>query len=169
MAYRHIYQGYSEEQKERERSRAREWHKQNYEKIKARKQAQAREYYERKGRTTYTEGMRELRYRLSRLIIASRTRAKKSGVEHNITLDYVVQLYEAAGGKCCLSGRSFSVGKAQNRTADKDTISIDRIDPTGGYTMGNVRLITQHLNMALGVYGVDEFLKLAEEVAKNYG
>jgi hypothetical protein len=164
MTYAHIYQKYTEEQKEKERQYARDWHKANYEKIKLRKQKQANDHYTNVGRAVYNESVTNERYKLGRLVQASKQRAKKQDLPHNLTLDYIVNLYEQQSKLCALTKREFYFGKSNGNKASANSPSIDKIDPTLGYVEGNVRLVVHHVNMAMSEFGLDALLKLVQDI-----
>jgi hypothetical protein len=102
--------------------------KNNYNKIKERKQQQARDYYTAKGKQKYEKGITEVRYKLGRLVQASKQRAKKNSLDHNLSLDYIYNLYIQQNKVCSLTGRQFYVGKC-NGSANQNTPTIDRIIP----------------------------------------
>lgn len=81
-------------------------------------------------------------------------------------MTFALDLYQAQGGRCALSGlrfdlRSAGYGKARRPFAP----SLDRIDSRGGYTRENVRLVCQVVNFALNAYGEDIFREIAVATA----
>jgi len=75
---------------------------------------------------------------------------------------------EAQNYKCALSGCPFSLdvfghGKAPRPFAP----SIDRIDATGGYLKGNIRIICWAANSLLGTWGDGPATEIARGISKN--
>jgi hypothetical protein len=168
MPRKELYAKMTEEQKDVERLRAKIWHRKNYDKIKERKQANALRYWKEVGKAKYDAGTSNVRFKLSRLINAAKSRSKTKDIPFNIDLEYMFNMYNEQGGKCCLSGREFYLGEATNKTASENSMSIDRIIPSKGYTQGNVRLVVHHVNMAMSVFGLEAFLELAKDVKKHH-
>lgn len=103
--------------------------------------------------------------RLSRLCSMAKNRANTKQVPFDIDTQYLIRLWEEQQGCCALTGQEFdltnwgSYGQVNPRTP-----SVDRIIPKLGYTKGNIRLITYHMNIALSDFGVEEF----ENLVRNY-
>jgi len=167
MPYKHHYDNYTEQQKEKERERAREWHRKNYDKIKERKQAAANEYYKVKGRAKYEQRCLEARDKIGKLLQAAKSRCKKNQILFDLSLDYVYDLYVQQNKVCALTKREFYLGPAVNHCASDNSLSIDRITPSLGYTEGNVRLVIHHVNMAMSVFGLDALIKLVKDIEEN--
>lgn len=53
------------------------------------------------------------------------------------------------------------LSRSLNRDFD---VTLDRIDPAGGYEPGNVALVTRRANMAKGALSLDEFVTLCAAV-----
>jgi hypothetical protein len=49
----------------------------------------------------------------------------------------------------------------------RDTLSIDRIDPLGGYVTANVRLVTYHANLAKGPFPDRDLFEMAERLLRT--
>ena len=77
---------------------------------------------------------------------SARKSARKKSLAFNITVDYLLEIYYRAP-HCALTLRPFDLN------SPSATISLDRIDCRGGYTIGNVRLLHWQVNAALNVYG----------------
>lgn len=69
---------------------------------------------------------------------------RKQHLGFDIDLGFLLQLYEAQGGKCALSGveMTYSAGNGRVNT----NISIDRIDSAKGYVRGNVQFVCDLVN-----------------------
>lgn len=71
------------------------------------------------------------------------------GIVSDITLEYLINIFDKQKGKCYYSGvdmilKSVSYTK---RAADHNVMSIDRIDPNRGYTKDNIVLCCNCVNM----------------------
>jgi len=79
-------------------------------------------------------------------------------LELNLDYDYLINLYEKQHHKCALSGliMSFEFGNSRS-------ISIDRIDSSKGYQVGNVQLVCQAFNWMKNNSSQDEALTLLDD------
>ena len=89
------------------------------------------------------------------------------GIEWSITLDDVADQMDAQGQKCALTGWSIEFPESGHPQAAP--ASIDRIDSSMGYTVGNIQLLTKHVNMMKQSYDNDYFIKVCEAVATEKG
>ena len=71
-----------------------------------------------------------------------RNRCERYGMELNITIEYLILLYEKQKGRCYYTGSklSLSIGKI-------DSLSIDRINSDKGYTADNIVLCRKDVNL----------------------
>ncbi len=110
-------------------------------------------------------------YRMKKLWAAARFRATAKKLLFDITPEYILSLFQEQMGQCALTGISFELKETTvikgvpNRLAP----SIDRIKPSEGYVMGNVRLVCFHANMALGYWGQDAFENLIKAYQEHNG
>lgn len=131
------------------RRRVREWQKANPEK----RAIQTKRNYDNK------------RSDVSRWIASNlrttRASCKKKGIPCEVTATDLMVLYNQFDGKCDLTKRIMVVG---SRGQQRDSLSIDRIEPAKGYVLGNVRLVTYQANMARGMFSDDELYAFCEAV-----
>ena len=92
-----------------------------------------------------------------RLATAKR-RASKRSLAFDLTLTHLQALYDKTP-YCAVTGMQFDLNTKYG------TISIDRIDSTGGYTIGNVRLVRWQVNAALQDWGIAPFTAMCCAVA----
>jgi hypothetical protein len=69
---------------------------------------------------------------------------KKRGLEFNISTQYIWDLLVQQDFKCALTGMPITVSK--NWRKEKFTASLDRIDSTKGYVIGNVQWLHKTVN-----------------------
>lgn len=85
-------------------------------------------------------------------------RAKKKGIAYSLNRGVILYLLKKQEGKCALSGLEFS---------DHIKMSVDRIDPSGGYTPDNVQLLALPVNHMKLDFDQDYFIKLCGEIYYN--
>ena len=104
-----------------------------------------------------------LKYRATNLVSGSRHRAKRLGIDHDLTTDWVLTRLRA--GVCEACGLPFEfpecdeggTGGPKNNWIP----SLDRIDPCGGYTRDNVRVVVWCYNGAKASGTDADVLRLA--------
>lgn len=97
---------------------------------------------------------------ITRLMMNSKSRAKKTGIEHTITYDDI-QIPD----KCPLLNVKFIIGKKGDY---QYTPTIDRIDSTKGYIPGNVQVICMLANKMKNNATKEECLTFAHNIIKFY-
>lgn len=93
-----------------------------------------------------------------------RTRHNKN-IEFNISEQYIKELLIIQDYRCALSGEllSYFMGKGRVTT----NISIDRIIPNLGYTIGNVRLVCMAVNQMRNNLTDEELFSFCSKILKN--
>jgi hypothetical protein len=79
-----------------------------------------------------------------------------------ITLDFLVQLWESQGGQCAITGK-----KMEHKPGSLFSASVDRIDSNIGYYEGNVHLVCQGINFAKNDYPHEQFLNFWVRVCED--
>jgi hypothetical protein len=79
--------------------------------------------------------------------------AKEKYQQFDLTVEYLVQLWENQEGKCALSNK-----KMEHKFNSLFTVSVDRIDSSVGYLQGNIQLVCQAINYAKNCYSNEQFL-----------
>lgn len=124
---------------------------------KQRYQRKREEYLKRHDAT-----LRTPRGRLYQLFWAAKDRAAKKNLPFEISMDWLVELYESQNGKCALTGISFDLGR--NKSGENGfrpfSPSLDQKIPGRGYTNENTRLICTSMNLALNRFGEDVFYRI---------
>ncbi len=95
-----------------------------------------------------------------------RHRAKKLGVPFDLEW---ARVRDAWTGKCALTGIPFAIVNKEEREYRVSPFSpaIDRIDPSKGYTHGNVRWVLHAVNMFKLNYTDDVMLHIARALLKH--
>jgi len=86
-----------------------------------------------------------------------------------ITPAYLAGLYAGQQGRCALSGVVMSLERGGEWYGGKNPFvaSMDRLDNSMGYTIGNIHLATARANNLRGDTPVAEFVKFCKLVAEN--
>lgn len=96
-----------------------------------------------------------------------KNRAEKSGLEFNLTYEYVVGLFEKQKGMCALSGVEIKFSRKW-RDGNKDqTASLDRIDNQRGYLKGNVQWIHKDVNFMKYTFDQKYFIEMCKKITRN--
>ena len=92
------------------------------------------------------------------------TRAAK---QHEMSKQYLQELYEQQGGKCAISGIHLTYKRGKGRFPYN--ISADQIVPGNGYTKDNVQLVCSQVNMMKGTLSTDELISICKSIIKENG
>lgn len=96
---------------------------------------------------------------------ASRCKYGRNGTawhgESDITAAYLEQLWEAQQGCCAVSGLLLS---RKREPLSPFTASLDRIDNSKGYLMGNVRWVVYGVNALKGTGSDSDLIKIAQSI-----
>jgi hypothetical protein len=91
--------------------------------------------------------------------------AMKRKIEYLVTKEYLWDLYLKQNKKCALSGLDISLISNKN---NKQTASIDRIDSSKGYIIGNVQWVHKDVNNIKQDFSLDELVYYAKLIIKTY-
>ncbi len=87
----------------------------------------------------------------------ARARARKTGKEFNIKLEFLLERVEK--GKCELTGAKFCLDDLEGSRCHPYAPSIDRIDSSKGYTKSNCQVVLWGINQAKSEMSMTEFKK----------
>lgn len=163
---------YAQDNKDKIKIRTKKWHENNptksseYSRESRKKHACKKSENDKKNRQCPTKGdyirKRDKNYREAtvRSFLSHKLSQLKKGKHHGklddkykneINLEFLVSLWETQGGKCALTGKYMI-----HRKNSLFSCSIDRIDSSFGYVIGNVQLVCQAINFAKNKYSNDE-------------
>ena len=106
---------------------------------------------------------------LERMINARWLNAKERAVRKNIPFDItredLMRLWKCQKGKCAISGicMTYEVDKGRIFT----NISVDQINPSGGYTPNNIQLVCMGVNQMKSDMSMNELYTFCEEILNN--
>lgn len=92
-------------------------------------------------------------------------RAKAKGLPFTMTMEYIWEMFLAQNKCCALSGVPIHFGPV--RSHRDTTVSIDRIDNSKGYEIGNVQLVHKVINVMKNVLSDNEFIEWCRKVTNN--
>lgn len=87
---------------------------------------------------------------------------KKRGLEFNISTKYIWDLLVKQDFKCALTGVNITVSK--NWRKEKFTASLDRIDSSKGYIVGNVQWLHKTINRLKSNFPEDQLIYWVEKL-----
>jgi len=90
--------------------------------------------------------------------------SQKKTVTISITLDDLLNQFNKQNGKCFYSGRQLEIAL---RTKSLNSLSIDRIDSSKGYTPDNIVLCCSIINIMKLDTPEDEFINLCRDVVNH--
>jgi hypothetical protein len=135
---------YNRKYRSENREAYREWERQNYQSRKEERLASAKKW-----RHTESGSSRLLH-------LSAQRRAKKKGIPYELTPEIILNLMRLQEGKCALTGVQFEFGESSFYFRPLAP-SIDKIDATKGYTIGNVQITTVVANKAKNEYPIEIF------------
>lgn len=102
--------------------------------------------------------------RARRLNTWTRSRAKKMGLEFDLTAEFILGLLLV--GKCPVTGIDFVLTEKEGGKKGTDPFapSLDRIDPHRGYTQDNVRLVAYIYNCAKSEHSDQDVERMARAI-----
>lgn len=126
--------------------------------------------YRKRNQKRYYENQRQKRETepvfLSQLMYNCKTRAGKKGIEFNLDLDFIQELFKATKGKCSLTQQNMNLECHSRKKANPFKASLDRIDSTKGYIKGNVRFVCWAVNQMKADRTDEEFKFWVETIYK---
>lgn len=104
-----------------------------------------------------------------------RRRAKHQGYAFDITVDYVWDLFVRQDGQCVYTGYCLTMpmlgqnGFAPGFDTEVKYASLDRIDSSKGYIMGNVQWVWVKVNKVKFDLTEEEFIEICYKVVERHG
>jgi len=108
------------------------------------------------------ESVRLMSWFGNNIIKDSVKRARKNSWQYDIDKEYMLELWEAQEGKCAISGVSLQTSSWSQANKNPYRASLDRIDNSRGYVIGNVRLVTHWINNAKSTWSDVVFYEFME-------
>lgn len=93
-------------------------------------------------------------------------RAKKSNIEFDLELDFIINLLKEQDYKCKLSGLPIEIRKVWHGQINQ-TASLDRIDNTKGYIKNNVQWLHKDVNNMKHTFTEKYFIDLCKRIGSS--
>ena len=95
-------------------------------------------------------------------------KVRNTGMQWNLSLEYLNSMYIKQDQKCALTGIPISFENENLEAGYKCTASIDRIDSKKGYIVGNVQIVHKDINMMKNKYDQEYFIEMCRLVSQKY-
>ena len=102
------------------------------------------------------------------MLIQVKARSKKLNLPFNLTTDFIVN--ELKKGFCPKTGIEFTIDNNGKGWGNRkvSTPSVDKIDPSKGYTIDNVQIVCWWYNLAKATFTDQEVIELCKKVTQQY-
>lgn len=98
---------------------------------------------------------------LKRAIRSALTRSRMKNLAFDLDFDFLLRMATEQDFRCALTGIEFLAVNEHRGRVCPFIPSIDRIEPSKGYTKGNVRIVIYAVNAMLLDWGEDLFVQVA--------
>lgn len=96
----------------------------------------------------------------------ARTRAKEKGLVCDIDYKYLEELAKQQDYKCAITGVPMKFGILGHGPREITQASLDRIDNSKGYTVGNVQFTLLGINYMRNTFSIEEVKNLLATISK---
>jgi hypothetical protein len=96
-----------------------------------------------------------------------RKNAKTRKIDFSLTMDDLQKQFEKQNGKCAYTGLDLVLPKDFLHIFGSEIASIDRIDSSIGYQVGNIQFVRKAINFMKYQLSHDEFIKMCKLVVEN--
>lgn len=90
--------------------------------------------------------------------------AIERNLEFNITIEYLWELFISQHKKCALSGIDLKFADTRKNKSKSQTASVDRIDSTLGYIVGNIQWVHKTINIMKNQLTDEQFIDFCNKV-----
>lgn len=104
---------------------------------------------------------------VSVMLAESRHRAKRKGVEFNLTKEDLLAMWAEQDGRCAISGMPLTHHRRGGEDRSLSNASLDRVNPRGQYSQENTHLVCAGVNLMRRHLELDEFLSWCRQVADH--
>ena len=109
--------------------------------------------------------------RIYDIFSAAKSRSLKKKIPFDLTFEDVIKMYHEQDNKCALTGLALITNEQREEGIHYYPFapSIDKIDPSKGYVLGNIRIVAVITNLALNGFGDRIFDQMCRAyIEKNY-
>lgn len=125
------------------------------------KDCQRKRYYEQRQKL-FEDDSFALKYKLQQALKGTRRRSKIKNMFNDLTLDFLLYLWEKQKGKCALTGIDMTYKFYEGRV--NTNLSVDRINSAKGYSRDNVQLVCMAVNQMKNDLPQKDFIDMCEKV-----
>lgn len=104
----------------------------------------------------------KIEMQLRAALVTAQVRARRKGIDFGIDIDWALDEVVKTDLCCPLTGIKFFTQPAARSRQHPYAPSIDKIDPRGGYTKDNCRIVIYAINVMLHDWGPKVFEKVAD-------
>jgi len=99
-------------------------------------------------------------------VLGAKHRAIRKKLDFDIDDNFIIELLEKQNFRCRYSGELLDIKKmgSDDNFINKNSLSIDRIDSTKGYTKDNIVLVTSFVNSIKSDFSENNFLGLITKI-----
>jgi hypothetical protein len=97
-----------------------------------------------------TDSRNKFQGRMKECFFNARSRAKRKGMEFNLSCDDLIVVWDRQNGKCAITGIEMQLIQASRKKANPARVSVDRIDSNKGYTIDNIQMVCWVVNQMKG-------------------
>ena len=97
--------------------------------------------------------------------LCAKERAEKKNLPFNLTKEYLKELWDKQGGKCAVSGIEMTCSLCEGRTPTN--VSIDQINPSAGYVVGNIQLVCMAVNQIKSDLTMEDVYMFCKGILEN--
>ena len=108
----------------------------------------------------------KLKQVLNQRLLGAVERATKQGLNCNITLDYLLLLWDRQKGICALSGIPMTYKRYSGRIPTN--VSIDKINSVLGYIEGNIQLVCMACNQIKSDWSEETMYNFCKKIVETY-
>lgn len=108
----------------------------------------------------------KLRQTLVQRYHGAKERAIKQGLDFNLTVEYLLSLWESQHGICALSGVPMTFERYQGRIPTN--VSIDKINKERGYIIGNIQLVCMACNQIKSDWSEETMYNICKKIVEQY-
>jgi len=94
--------------------------------------------------------------------LCTKAKLRKHKFDPEVTWKYLFELWDSQNGRCAYSGLPLSI-----ETNHPHKVSLDRIDSTRGYLVGNLQLVSTTINRMKQEFNEELFVEMCVLVANN--
>ena len=99
----------------------------------------------------------------------ARSRSKSKGESTDLTLEYLKEIWEKQKGLCSYTNIKMEMPRSSQDEDIKKSptkLSLDRIDPSIGYTKGNVEFVCYCVNVMKNDFTKDQMISFINQIKK---